>query len=143
SYPTTVWTPGERLIDRSYPTILDVCAGGETVRVQVGWYDLADPTTPYPRADAAGSTALAGDLTLLRHDYPLPYYAPQVRTETPISPTLTLLGYTLHDDDLQPGSPTTLDLMWHSRHRDDAASPADMEIALWLGEGKNAHLLWS
>lgn len=143
SYPTTVWTPGERVIDRSYPTILDVCAGGETVRVQVGWYDLADPATPHPRADAAGHTALAGDLTLARYGYPLSYFAPEVQTDSAISPTLTLLGYTLHDDDLQPGSPMTIDLMWHSRHPEDTPSPAALEVALWIGENDSAHRLWS
>lgn len=143
SYPTTVWTPGERVIDRSYPTLLDVCAGGETVRVQVGWYDLAAPDSPHARADSAGHTALAGDLALPRYAYPLVYYTPRIRTDTAISPTLTLLGYTLHDDEPQPGSPLALDLMWHSRHAEDTPSPAALEIALELGQGDRSHTLWS
>lgn len=141
TYPTSEWTPGERVIDRAYPTIQDVCAGGETVRVQVGWYDLADMAAPYPRSDAPGYTALAGHLTLGRDTHPLSAFEPQIRLDTPISPTLTLLGYTVHGDDLQPGSPMTVDLMWHSRHAQGAASPAELEFALLSGATQQP--LWS
>lgn len=143
SYPTTAWTPGERIIDRAYPIILDRCIGGETVRVQVGWYDLATPDIPQPRADATGHTAPAGELTLPRYTYPPQEFSPQVITNAAISPTLTLLGYTLHNDALQPGSPFTIDLMWHSLHSGTQASPAEMNMTLELGAANGTHRLWS
>jgi hypothetical protein len=137
SYPTTVWTPGERVIDRAQPALVDLCAGGETARVQVGWYDLADPGSPYVRADAPGRSALAGELTLPSYAYPRPYFEPHVRTNTAISPTLTLIGFTPAGDPLQPGSPLALDLVWHSIHSEATGAPAQMPVTLALAPHNN------
>ncbi len=48
SYPTTAWSPGERVLDRYFPAILDPCTGGVPLRVQVGWYALAEDHAPRP-----------------------------------------------------------------------------------------------
>jgi 4-amino-4-deoxy-L-arabinose transferase-like glycosyltransferase len=142
SYPTTVWTPGERVIDRAYPDLLDPCAGGETVRVQVGWYELAAGNPPRPRADSAGTTALAGEMTLAYFTYPLETFQPAVNLVAPFSPTLSLQGYTLDEQELQAGSPLTLDLLWQSTNANDKAASGQAQIRLNL-LGKNARYeLW-
>ena len=89
-----------------------------------------------------------------RLTYPRPYLEPRVRTDTPISPTLTLLGYSLHGGgpqseaaepdgaQLQPGSPVTIDLFWHSLHPDGTPSPAEMVVALDISGDGHESLLW-
>ena len=142
SYPTYVWTTGERVIDRAYPELLDLCAGGEKVRVQVGWYELRDGNPQRPRADTSGTTALAGDMNLAYFTYPLEAFQPAVALSAPLSPTLTLEGYTLRDQELQAGSPLTLDLLWQSTDETDKSVPGQTEIRLMLKGDTASHLLW-
>lgn len=142
SYATTVWTPGERVIDRAYPELLDRCAGGENVRVQVGWYELRDGTPQRPRADSAGTTALAGEMTLAYFTYPLAEFQPGVIVGSDISPTLRLEGFTLREQDLQAGSPLTIDLLWHSANATSNAAPGQTEIRLRLVNDAATHDLW-
>ncbi|MCC6458567.1 MAG: glycosyltransferase family 39 protein [Caldilineaceae bacterium] len=141
SYPTYVWTTGERVIDRAYPALLDRCAGGESVRVQVGWYELREGNPQRPRADSAGSTALAGEMTLPYLAYPLETWQPDTSISSPISPTLALEGYSLRDQDLQAGSPLTLDLLWHSTDADKDASGM-AAVRLSLVSATQRHELW-
>lgn len=142
SYPTTVWTPGERVIDRSYPELLDRCAGGEAVRVQVGWYELRGDNPQRPRADSAGTTALAGEMTLAYFTFPLESFEPAVEISAPLSPTLTLAGYSLHDQELQAGSPLTIDLLWQSHAPADRQTPGMTEVRLQMTNGSQTHELW-
>ena len=141
SYPTLVWTPGERVIDRAYPELLDPCAGGETVRVQVGWYELREGTPQRPRDDSAGSTALAGEMTLAYYPVPLDSLQPAVTVGAALSPTLMLQGYTLRDQDLQAGAPLTLDLVWHSTGSSDRITGLT-EIAVSLAQDATTYELW-
>ena len=142
SYPTTDWTPGERVIDRYFPAIMDRCAGGEDVRVQVGWYELKSGDQPRPRADSSGDSALAGHLILPVISYPPDELQPSVRMTSPVSPTLTLLGYTLHGDRFQAGSPLTIDLFWLSRHAKDEKAPSGQPIVLTLSGAARDQILW-
>lgn len=142
SYPTTAWTPGERVIDRNYPAYLDPCAGGEPLTVKVGWYELRDGLPQRPRADSFGTTAAAGTVTLIPISFPAARFAPTQPRSLPISPTLSLTGYTLHaPDELQPGSPLTLDLIWHSVHLSDAA-PRDLALTLALTRADLVYPVW-
>ena len=142
SYPTYVWSSGERVIDRSYPDLIDRCAGGETVRVQVGWYELREGNPQRPRADITGTTALAGEMTLAYFTYPFASFQPGVQTSFHISPTLTLAGYTLDDQALQAGAPLTLDLLWHSTEPTDKTAPGLTEIRLTLVNATDTYELW-
>jgi hypothetical protein len=142
SYPTSVWTTGERVIDRAYPAMLDRCAGGETVRVEVGWYELREGNPQRRRADSAGTSALAGEMTLPYFTYPLDSWQPAVHNPIPISPTLTLEGYTLHDQDLYAGSPLTLDLLWHNTDPHNQTDAGLAEFQLSLLNGTEIHELW-
>ncbi len=143
SYRTLGWTPGERVIDRASPVRLDRCAGGETVRVQVGWYQLKPGNPQRPRADSTGFTALAGEVVLPHITYQRPYLQPRVHTDAAILPTLTLVGYDLHDDAFQAGSPLVIDVYWHSVHPTGDRGPGDLPIALVLGDGSSRVTLWS
>ena len=143
SYRTLGWTPGERVIDRAYPALLDRCAGGETVRVQVGWYQLARGNPPRPRADSTGFTALAGEVVLPYTTYQRAYLQPPVHAGAAILPTLSLVGYDLHADDFQPGSPLVIDLYWHSVHPTDDPGPGDLPISLVMDAGDERITLWS
>ncbi len=142
SYPTLVWTNGERVIDRAYPTLLDRCAGGETVRVQVGWYELGGENPLRPRADSAGTTAFAGEMTLAFFTYPPDSFQPAVRTEVALSPRVTLAGYTLDDQALQAGSSLSLDLLWISTDATDNAAAGLSEIRLHLASANGNYELW-
>ncbi len=133
SYITPFWTPGERVIDRSYPELLDPCAGGDQAQVVVGWYQYLADNARRPRLGAPGDTAVAGQVQL-------PVRA--VRADSLASaPALTTIGpaealtITLHSASLQPGSPFAADL--HLRAADDIHNAAatltlDNQI-LWQG----------
>ena len=142
SYPTTVWTPGERVIDRSYPRLLDLCAGGETVRVQVGWYELREGNPPRPRSDSTGTTALAGEMSLAYFTFPLDAFQPAVDTAISLSPVLALEGYTIREQDLQASSPMTIDLLWYSTEATDKSAAGNTDARLTLVRGNERHLLW-
>ena len=145
SYSTRDWAPGERVIDRAYPELLDRCAGGETLRVQVGWYELREGMPQRPRADSAGSTALAGEMVLPYFAFPRAEFAPATITNTQIWPTLSLFGYSLHEESLQAGSPLTVDLFWHSTHAPDVDMSevlGDLEIKLSLVNNNALSIVW-
>ncbi|HEY63202.1 MAG TPA: phospholipid carrier-dependent glycosyltransferase [Caldilineae bacterium] len=74
-YPTTRWSPGERVIERYRPQV-DPCAGGEEVYVTVGWYDLAAGVERIPRVDAPGDSVMAGRLLLPVRSYPVDALTP-------------------------------------------------------------------
>ncbi len=141
SYPTLVWTPGERVIDRAYPQLLDPCAAGEALRVRVGWYELANSDEQLLRADSAGTSALAGDMVLPLRAQPDDAFTPTVQTHAALSSTLTLSGYSLHSEAYQAGSPLTIDLVWQSTHG-EAAPPRSQEIALLLRRDAFSQTLW-
>ena len=63
-YRTPTWAPGEQVMQRYSPTILDRCAGGETVRVVAAWYEYLADNQRQPRLDAPGDLAVAGTLRL-------------------------------------------------------------------------------
>jgi 4-amino-4-deoxy-L-arabinose transferase-like glycosyltransferase len=142
SYPTTVWTEGERVIDRAFPTLLDPCVGGETLQVKVGWYELREGTPQRPRTDSPGTNALAGKLTLVYYSYPPDALTPGVLRAATISPTLTLLGFTRHEDAIQPGSPLTLDLFWLHDPASNTLDPGSQPISLALVGGETPTVLW-
>ncbi|HBY97394.1 MAG TPA: hypothetical protein DEP84_26215, partial [Chloroflexi bacterium] len=131
SYLTPAWSAGERVIERYHPTI-DACAGGESVRVLTGWYDLAADATRLPRADGAGETALAGQIVLPLAARPAEQVRPAHILNQPLTRDLTLVGYNLAGEDLQPGSPVTLDLYWRG---DPVAASQQLAITL-QGEGR-------
>ncbi|MCB0044629.1 MAG: phospholipid carrier-dependent glycosyltransferase [Caldilineaceae bacterium] len=134
SYATPVWHVGERVIDLYTPDITDLCAGGESVMVTVGWYQLLADGLRMTRADAPGDTAAAGELTLPLRSYPVERFA----METPLAAgldDLTLLGYTLRAETVAPGAPLTLDLLWQG----NGSSPVTVTLeqdgaAFVLGE---------
>lgn len=142
SYATPFWTVGERVIDRAYPTLLDPCAGGEPLRVRVGWYELANSAQQQPRADSAGTSALAGEIVLPLRSAPDDSFALGVQTDVAISPTLTLRGYSLHSEAYQAGSPLTIDLVWQSNHGDDARPPRTQPLTLLLRSDATEETLW-
>lgn len=135
SYPTYVWSPGERIIERYRPEV-DPCAGGEPVRVQTGWYELSAGGERLPRADAPGTTGFAGEYTLPFTSYPQDRVQPETIREDAVTEHLTLLGYTLHAEGLEAGSPLTLDLYWRGER---TAGNESVQIDL-IGQGRNATL---
>ncbi len=110
SYQTPYWSPGERVIDRLQPTVLDPCAGGDSVRALVGWYEYAADNARRPRMGAPGDAVVAGTVTLPV----LPLAAGAITPTIPLTQPLgavTLLGYALQGTEaLQPGAPFLLDL---------------------------------
>ncbi len=139
-YPTSRWTPGDRVIER-YRLDLAPCAGGEEVNVITGWYDLAANAVRIPRADAPGDTALAGQATLPLFSYPPAALPPQQVLDQPMGLGLRLWGYEVHADALEADAPLTLDLYWIGD-----PSAADQRLTLSLrdeeGSSSRAIVLW-
>ena len=136
SYATPVWNPGERVMERYRPRISDLCAGGEEVRVEVGWYQLLADGMRMPRTDAPGDTALAGRMTLPLYSQPLDEFEPEQPLDRPLG-DLTLFGYDLLGEIFQPGAPLVLDLYWEG----DPAG-AQTPITVQLIDGKSSSPLW-
>ena len=141
SYPTSAWTPGERVIERYHPA-LDACRDDEPLRVVVGWYELKDEGTRLSRADGAGDMALAGVIRLPLSSRPVTQTQPPYPSGAATGP-LSLLGYGLEGADLQAGSPLALDLYWQGGP--DGASKA-LRISLVPEDGSDApggtRVLW-
>jgi 4-amino-4-deoxy-L-arabinose transferase-like glycosyltransferase len=139
-YPTSRWTPGDRVIER-YRLDLAPCAGGEEVSILVGWYDLAADLTRMPRADVPGDTALAGQAVLPILSRPLTALSPRQVLDQPMGSGLRLWGYEVHSDALEAGAPLTLDLYWVGD-----PSAADQPLTLSLREegssSSRAFILW-
>jgi hypothetical protein len=139
SYRTPFWREGERVIDRYYPEIEDLCAGGEEVSVQVGWYQYLADNMRMQRTDAPGDSALAGYLTLPLVSQPIDRFTPDAVVNLPLSDELTLLGTSFGSQDWQPGSPLRLDLVW-SGNAESAETPiqllldGDERMTLWSGQ---------
>ena len=138
SYLTPTWSAGERVIERYTPQISDPCAGGETARVLVGWYELAADGVRRPRLDAPGDTALAGQLTL-----PIvAYHADQIvlpdHLNLPVGDDLTLLSALVEGSDLQAGAPFLLDLYWQG-----GVAAAEKSVAVNLVNDQNSTPLWT
>jgi hypothetical protein len=137
SYLTTGWSPGERVMERYTPEVYDPCAGGETVEVLVGWYEMAANGERRPRLDAPGDVAVAGEWAL-----PLASYsAEQLTLPNPVDLTLeenlVLAGHELRSDPLAPGAPLVLDL--YLRGGEDSA---DTLLSLQLEETPQLSPLW-
>ncbi len=110
SYQTPYWSPDERVMDRLQPEFLDPCAGGDTVRALVGWYEYAAGNARRPRLGAPGDAVVAGSVMLPVLPLDSATTTPTIPLRTTLGP-LTLMGYTLHGSEaLQPGSPFALDL---------------------------------
>ncbi len=131
SYTTPFWTPGERVIDRGYPELLDPCAGGEQARVVAGWYQYLADNARRPRLGAPGDTAVAGQTQLpVRAWRDDPLASAQALASIGPADVLTI---TLRSAALQPGAPFVADL--HLRAIDDMHNVA---AALTLGD----HTFW-
>ncbi len=110
SYQTPYWSPGERVIDRMQPELIDLCAGGDHVQALVGWYEYAAENARRPRLGAPGDTALAGEVTLPVLPLPDGALTPTIPITQPLG-SLVVEGYALHGtEELQPGTPFALDL---------------------------------
>jgi hypothetical protein len=140
SYLTPVWSPGERVIERYPFEVNDPCAGGSTVDVVTGWYELAADGQRRPRLDGAGDAVVAGQVTLpvrsyRRDEIPLPN---PVALALPSA--LEIIGYQVQTDPMQAGVPVTVDLYW----RGGGALPTspitlrllvrDERLDLWQGD---------
>ena len=138
SYPTSAWSPGDRVIERYRPTV-HPCIGGGSVRVMVGWYDLAANAARVPRADAPGDTALAGVVTWPARSYPLAEITPPSLMNHPLTAHLALAGYARQDAELQAGAPLTVDLYWRG---DPAAADEPVRIHLEAADQASRYTLW-
>jgi 4-amino-4-deoxy-L-arabinose transferase-like glycosyltransferase len=137
SYLTTGWTPGERVIERYTPEIYDPCAGGETVAVQVGWYELAASGERRPRLDAPGDVALAGDLTLLLVSHPADQLAVPNPVDLALGEGLVLAGHEVRSAVFEPDALLVIDLYL----RGEEAS-TETPLSLQLEGGQESIPLW-
>jgi len=138
SYLTPTWSAGERVIERYTPQISDPCAGGEPVRVLVGWYELAADGARRPRMDAPGDTAIAGQLTLPIVAWPLDQVVLPDPLHIAINGQLTLLSARVEGSDLQAGAPLTLDLYWQG-----GAATAEASVTINLVNDQNSTQVWT
>lgn len=137
SYLTTGWTPGERVMERYVPEVYDPCAGGETVEVQVGWYELAANGERRPRLDAPGDMAVAGELALPLVSYQAEHLTIPNPVELALGDELALVGYEVRSDVFEPGASLVIDLYLRG-----AEGTADTPLSLHLAEGQETTSLW-
>jgi len=137
SYRTPYWTIGERVIERYPATFSDPCAGGENVRILVGWYEWLGNNRRMARTNGLGDTALAGEMNVPLTSQPrsrLPQ--PENLLEYPLANGLILLGYDQREQDLQAGAPLTINLYWQG-------NPTLVDEAVHLAlHGEENHTLW-
>lgn len=110
SYLTTGWAPGERVIEAYTPIVSDPCAGGDTVQVWVGWYELGADGARRPRSDTFGDMAMAGHITLPIVGHRADDLTIPNTVEQALNHALTLVGHQIHTVTLEPGAPVVLDL---------------------------------
>lgn len=122
SYGTPVWSEGERVIDRYWPTILHPCASGITARAVIGWYELDADGLRRPRADGAGEIALAGTMWMPLRSYPAEEIVPDTEVGITLSEDIVLVGYDLEIETFMPGIPFVLDLVWEGDPKDTTYS---------------------
>ena len=60
SYPTDVWSPGERVIERYYVHYTDPPVPNSELHLQIGWYELAEDGRRRPRADEESDVVIIG-----------------------------------------------------------------------------------
>ncbi len=136
SYLTPTWSPGEWVIERYDPVIDDICVGGDELTVLVGWYELAADGARRPRVDANSQpldsdTANAGTVI-----FPMTAYAPDdiplpPATNLAIGDALTLYGYAINAESIQPGAALAVDLYWTMS---DALTSTPVTLQLRLGD---------
>jgi len=112
SYQTPAWSPGERVIERYHLENVDPCAGGETVDVVVGWYELAANGQRRPRLGSDGDTAVAGQMSLPFKAYPPETIALPNPVNLSLATGLQLVGYAVQNSEVKAGASFTLDLYW-------------------------------
>ncbi len=146
-YLTPAWQPGERVIER-YSPIMDTCRDDRPVRVMAGWYELAAGGARRARLDGLGDMALAGETVIPLRSAPPGEASPSQPTELSFGEGLTLVGYSIEGDRLQPGAPLALDLHWRCG-AGEGECPADvasrtMQVTLQPAEagGAAAQILW-
>ena len=111
SYPTPSWAVGERVIERFFIEV-EPCLDDQPVRVLVGWYDLAAGGARLPRSDGGGDTALAGEIHIPHSSRPASEMRPAKTLNQALADDLTVLGFEVDGQDLQPGARLALDLYW-------------------------------
>lgn len=139
SYPTSDWRPGERIINRYRPEMADMCSGEQDLRLVTGWYDLAEEGRRMPRSDAPGDSALAGTLVLPSLSRPADQAQPEMPIAQPLQEHLSLWGASIQAEDLQPGSPVTLDLYWLA---DGGLPDLQTPISVTLADKEAVDVLW-
>jgi hypothetical protein len=131
------------VIEHYVPEVNDPCAGGETVQVQVGWYELAAGGQRRPRLEAPGDMALAGTMTLPVSSVAPAAIAPANHTDLRLVADLALVGYTIHSTDLQPAAPLVADLYWQNNAQ---MNPYPMfpqySLSLRLAHEEHEYNLW-
>jgi len=140
SYLTPVWSPGERVIERYPFEVNDPCAGGETVDVVAGWYELAANGQRRPRLDGQGDSVIAGQVTLPIRTYRRDEIGLPNPLTLALAADLQIIGYQVQSDPVQIGGPVIFDLYWSG----SATLPThevtlrllvrDERIDLWQGD---------
>jgi len=137
SYMTPAWSPGERVIERYQPEVGDVCAGGDTVDVVVGWYELAADGARRPRLDGIGDTAVAGQVTLPIKAYPQDVSALPNPVNLALQTGPQLVGYRIQTGEAKAGAPFVVDLYWAAN-----AALNEQQVTVQLLHGDDYVELW-
>lgn len=118
TYPTSLWQPGEIVVDRYTLSVSPTAITPTLARLEIGPYDFATKATLGPIADGDGRTILSPQVATLRI---ATSHAPRYKIAHPLNIAfddgITLLGYGADKDTVRPGDEMRVTLYWQAGQR--------------------------
>ena len=116
-YPTSLWQPGEIIVDTVQVLISSTVEGPSLVRFDVGLYDLST-LAGLPAFSSDGALlehVLAGEVALVPVEWPAPEL--NLPTDTVFAERIRLAGVDLSETSAQAGDAVTVTLQWEAFDR--------------------------
>ncbi len=118
TYPTSLWQPGEIVVDRYTLSVSPAAITPTLARLEIGPYDFATKATLAPIRDGEGRTILSPRVAALRIAVPR---APRYEIAHPVGVAfddgITLLGYDVDKEAVRPGDEMRVTLYWQAGQR--------------------------
>jgi len=118
TYPTSLWSPGEIVVDRYTLTVSPEAIAPTLARLEIGPYEFETKAILEPITDGEGRTILSPQVTTLRVAAPR---APRYEIAHPVGAAfddgIALLGYGVDKEAVSPGEEVRVTLYWQAGQR--------------------------